>query len=29
MLGSLASVFIFGLLCVLVGIAVAMMWKRL
>ncbi len=29
MLGSLASVFLFGLLCLLVGVAVAMMWKRL
>lgn len=29
MLGSLTSVFLFGLLCILVGIAVAMMWKRL
>ncbi len=29
MLGSMTSVFLFGLLCVAVAIAVAMMWRRL
>lgn len=29
MLGSLTSIFLFGLLCVLVAVAVAMMWRKL